>query len=306
MSADIGELAAALAAFQGECPKIEKECTVRVATRSGGSYSFQYASLDNILDKVRPILAKNGLSITQLTDSSGSLTTLLLHKSGQYIGSNIKITGAKLRDSGAGSDGTSPQEYGSAITYMRRYSVTSLLGLSTEDDEDGNLASGNTAEKYTAPTKWLNQNTPEWEQAVTDLKYSNKTLADIKKEWKVNKQCEEILGKIKPEAAPQTPPAATAPKQTAKAGSKVKELLIDAIKFSEYKRLTTNIDKASELFGIDSEETRDEAQKLEAFNKANRKFSTTVDKLAAKTVAIPTVEEHFELLPEVKDYFESL
>ena len=60
------QLNEALAKAQGEFPPIPREKTVTVKTKTGGSYSFAYAPLDAILSACRPVLAKNGLAITQL------------------------------------------------------------------------------------------------------------------------------------------------------------------------------------------------------------------------------------------------
>lgn len=132
-SAGHGELAAALAKAQAAFPAITRSRTVRVKTKVGGEYVFKYAPLDKIFDAVRKPLADNGLAITQLIDGQ-ELVTMLLHSAGATISGR-----APLPNSGT------IQEFGSAITYLRRYALQAILGIASEEDDDGNAASGNRA-----------------------------------------------------------------------------------------------------------------------------------------------------------------
>lgn len=135
-STTITKLATALMNFQAQCPTIEYDSTVAVRTDKG-SYSFKYASYAVIIKAIREHMHKNGLSFSQLVEPDGAVTTILMHDSGEYLQSSLRIQPRS----------NSPQEIGSAITYSRRYTLSAILGISTEDDDDGNLASGNTAEK---------------------------------------------------------------------------------------------------------------------------------------------------------------
>ena len=130
-------LNAALAAAQGEFVPIPREKTVKVETRTGGTYEFSYAPLDAILTAVRPALAKNGLSVTQRLEDVGGrpgLRTELRHADGGVLGASFPLATVP----------ESPQQLGSLLTYLRRYALVALLGVATEDDDDGNTASGNT------------------------------------------------------------------------------------------------------------------------------------------------------------------
>lgn len=128
------QLYGALAKAQGEFPTIPRDRTVRVQMKTGGSYTFAYAPLDTILREVRPALARNCLGITQTFDGE-RLVTLLVHEGGGTIESSMQLP----------RQGSSWQEYGSAVTYARRYAITALLGIASEEDDDGNAASGNVA-----------------------------------------------------------------------------------------------------------------------------------------------------------------
>lgn len=131
-SETIKELASALSKFQNQVPKIELDKEVEVQTKSGAKYKFKYATFSNILEKIRSPLSENGLSFSQLVNADGSVTTLLMHSSGEWLSSNLIITGEKT-----------PQAIGSAITYNKRYSLTSILGICGDEDDDGNAAQGN-------------------------------------------------------------------------------------------------------------------------------------------------------------------
>ena len=128
-SESIKELATALAKFQAEVQNPAN--TKRVST---GSFSYNYAPLNEILSQVRPLLSKHGLSIVQAPTTSENnilVSTMLLHNSGEWI--ELDPVALKM-------DKITAQGAGSAITYARRYSLSAVLGISSEDDDDGNHA----------------------------------------------------------------------------------------------------------------------------------------------------------------------
>lgn len=135
MSESINEIATALCAFQSEVeqPKLEKE--VKVTTKQGRQYSFKYADLSACVKAAIPGLKANGLAVAQVVNN-GMLTTLLTHKSGQWLKSEVPLP-QQIIDY---------QSYGSAITYLKRYSYCAILGIVADTDDDANMACGNTAE----------------------------------------------------------------------------------------------------------------------------------------------------------------
>lgn len=100
-------------------------------------FKSKYVPLPAVLKEIKPILNDNGFFLCQepSIDEQGReiLITRLMHRNGQEINC---IAPLKIREE---KDRNDPQKYGSAITYMRRYSLTSLLGIA-EDDDDGNHA----------------------------------------------------------------------------------------------------------------------------------------------------------------------
>lgn len=155
-SASIAALAEALAAAQRNFATIPKDREVKVTTRTGGSYTFRYATMDAILSATMPALAEQSLAISQALSSWGdhyAVETTLYHKSGEWI-SNVTPMFVSGRQ---GTDGkTYPpgnQELGSAQTYARRYGVSALLCITADEDDDGNSADGNQAEGKSIPFK---------------------------------------------------------------------------------------------------------------------------------------------------------
>lgn len=131
---DLGPLAAALAKAQTDFPTVTRDKKVTVQTKTGGSYSFNYAPLDSILNAVRGPLSANGLVVVQLLDE-GALVTSLIHDSGAVLSGRVDLPNTP-----------DIQALGSAVTYLRRYAIQAMLGIAAEDDDDGNRAAGNRIE----------------------------------------------------------------------------------------------------------------------------------------------------------------
>lgn len=127
-SEQINELAAALAAAQGEIKNATKDA-------SNPFFKSQYADLASVREAVQVPFAKHGLAITQLlsNDAHGvTVETVLLHKSGQWLSGIVSIKPVK----------DDPQALGSAVTYARRYSLSAIAGIASEIDDDGEAAMG--------------------------------------------------------------------------------------------------------------------------------------------------------------------
>lgn len=136
---EIDKIAAALAAAQAQITSPPRNREVTVKTKVGNGYAFKYATLDAIIDHVRKPLTDNGIWFVQtLANGDGKyrLVTTLTHSSGQSITSETP-----LLLSGSGN-----QEFGSALTYMRRYALTAMLGIAADEDDDANQADGNNVE----------------------------------------------------------------------------------------------------------------------------------------------------------------
>ena len=142
-SPEVDKLIAALAKAQGVICAPERNKTVKVTPRSGGApYSFKYATLNGIIEAIRKPFSDNGLWFTQvlvyLSDETQirhyGVVTTLWHESGQYIRSEVPLIVDNISNN---------QQFGSALTYMKRYALSALCGIAAEEDDDGNIADGN-------------------------------------------------------------------------------------------------------------------------------------------------------------------
>ena len=140
-SEQFNEVAAAFAKSQLAFKPIKKNRKGKVQTKQGGAYTFEYADLGAILDMARPILASNGIAVTQNAriqriDTGAPyivVDTMLIHESGQYI----------IYDPLEFAADGNIQANGGTITYLTRYALAAALGIATEEDDDGNAAANN-------------------------------------------------------------------------------------------------------------------------------------------------------------------
>ena len=129
----LDKLAAALSKAQAEYKTLTKSKTAKIQTKAGGSYEYAYADLSDMIDATRAALAKNELALVQLIVGD-QLVTKLIHSSGQLLESTVRV-----------NLNLSPQEFGSFLTYYRRYTMGPILGIAAEEDDDG--AAGQAASK---------------------------------------------------------------------------------------------------------------------------------------------------------------
>lgn len=116
------KLIPALVAFQSAVKAPPK-------TKENPHLKNKYADLQDVIDTIREPLSANGLAISH--EVSGMvLTTKLLHVSGQFLTTEMPLLMGKQDMQGLGS----------ALTYARRYSVSALLGIASDDCDDGNGA----------------------------------------------------------------------------------------------------------------------------------------------------------------------
>jgi len=117
----------------------------------------KYAPLNEVLNTVRPVLAENGFSVIQTpkVDDKGDVLvqTILMHKSGAMISfPSLKSKAVKADIQGLGA----------AITYLRRFAISSILGVASENDDDGDSNSP----KNKKPTKPTSNKLTDEQQAL--------------------------------------------------------------------------------------------------------------------------------------------
>lgn len=163
-----------LSNFQQECPVIHKGTQ---------GYGYSYADLPAILEIINPLLRKHGLGFTQLIHGSTIKTVVFHVESGENVESYIDIPqGVSLKGM------NEFQVLGSAITYLRRYSLSSALGIVTDKDTD---AAGEQAPAVD-DKPWLNESSPNWNAVLESLK-KGYTIEDVRKKYKVSKAIEAKL-----------------------------------------------------------------------------------------------------------------
>lgn len=129
-TSDIGKLAAALVKAKALIKHPVKNCKA-----GSGNFSYQYADLKSVIDSVNEAFTPNGLTVLQLPSAdlasrTVTITTRLLHESGQYIESDLSMAITDIK----------AQTMGSVVTYARRYALSAIAGISADDDDDANIA----------------------------------------------------------------------------------------------------------------------------------------------------------------------
>ena len=159
------ELYKKLAAVKKEIGAISKDST-------NPFFKSKYFDINGLLKHVEPLLDDNGLLLLQPIVDGNVYSQIIDVESGDKVESSMTM-----------QELTDPQKMGSMITYYRRYTLQSLLGLQAEDD-DGNAASK--AKPATPSKKWLNPNTVEWKNAVD----KGIKIDVIKKHYSISKENE--------------------------------------------------------------------------------------------------------------------
>lgn len=174
-------------AIYGKLFEAKKEIGKIAKDSTNPFFNSQYFDINKLLEHVEPILSNHNILVLQpIID--GSVCTQLID-----IDSNEMIT------SSARIHSTDPQKVGSEITYFRRYTLQSILGLQAEDD-DGNKASANGQPKADPAAKaddnrpWLNESTEEFINAMKYVPGKGEAgVKNIEKKFKLSKVIREKL-----------------------------------------------------------------------------------------------------------------
>lgn len=158
-------LVTALARAQAAFPELKKTKTAEVRS-SKGNYQYNYADLADVLAAVRPALAEHGLALIQRTnyDQHGKLmlTTELHHAGGAHVQSVVVIEQSPAN----------AQQFGGALTYMRRYELVTLLGVQADEDLDAQQVETAGPQRSSAPAP---APLPTWAAPASDAR---------KREWR--------------------------------------------------------------------------------------------------------------------------
>jgi hypothetical protein len=183
------KLFSALSQFQKKCPVIHKGTQ---------GYGYSYADLVSIFEVINPILGEFDLGFAQPICGSKVKTILFHTETGETLESetdipqNVQLKG--MNDF---------QVLGSAITYIRRYAISSMLGIITDKDNDGaGEQQKKQPEAVSQALPFLNTNTPEWTRAIELLSYGylskdgtqkECTIADLRKKFRISSENQKLL-----------------------------------------------------------------------------------------------------------------
>jgi hypothetical protein len=207
-SQEISKLTAALVKFGGKVGKVYK------ATKGQtGNQTYMYATLGDVLDQAKPVLAEFDLTVVQCFSGTELSTTVFHGGSGQFIRTSCQMHVANWND---------PKQVGSAITYMRRYSIACVLNLNIDSDDDGDSASRaaakspaqnplplSAAQKTTKPA--LVKHTPDGEidknwARIAGLARTGQDPTRIREKYEVSQDLyDELMGIFKYHYAQQQP-----------------------------------------------------------------------------------------------------
>jgi hypothetical protein len=167
-----------LASVKSEIGKISKDST-------NPFFKSKYFDVNALLEHVEPLLAKNNLLLLQPILEGKVISEIIDSESGQKVSSELEL-----------GSFTDPQKMGSAITYYRRYTLQSLLGLQAEDD-DANKASTPAKKESEKDLPWLNRMdgkevSRDWNRAVATLK-TGKDVSYLRTKFKISKENEQLL-----------------------------------------------------------------------------------------------------------------
>lgn len=115
--------------------KAQAEYTTLPKDKAG--YGYNYTDLDTVISYIRPIMAKHNLAfmqtLTTLEGNAPAITTRVFHTTGEWIEDTTPLPPVQL------AKGNAAQNLGAAITYMKRYTLCAMLGISSDEDADGKV-----------------------------------------------------------------------------------------------------------------------------------------------------------------------
>lgn len=121
-------------AFNKDFTSMQSEITT--VTKSKQGHNYKYATLEDIVDIVRPTLEKHGFAVSFGVNTTSDIivTCTLMHKEGHSIETTMQLPADKSGSKNA------VQAIGSSVSYAKRYTLSSLLNIATRDDDDAQAA----------------------------------------------------------------------------------------------------------------------------------------------------------------------
>lgn len=168
----------ALSEFNKLCPPVTKDA-------NNPFFKSKFAALDAIQQHIKPHLTKAGLVIMQpnvIIEGLPYVKTVVAHvESGESAESLFPVVVSKA----------TPQDYGSAVSYAKRYSLSGLLNLTIQDeDDDGEAAQGRVVEEK----PWLNKSSEPFKK-VKEFLDKGGSMKDVEGKYRISKEVRELLNK---------------------------------------------------------------------------------------------------------------
>lgn len=193
----------ALNIFQASVKRIEKKSSASFETRSGGAMTYSYANLDDIMEAIKPALKESGLTISYHEEFEGDKIKVFSKVTLDGIFSIETHLIGKPDNTGLKNE---LQQLGSTIEYLRRYGMTSLLGLSTGNKDDDGKSGGRPVEDQLRdnymklldpqlkkdPTKWEKYDPKNWKKKNPTAKDYRVALAELNKAISLDQKMEEV------------------------------------------------------------------------------------------------------------------
>lgn len=156
------EQSESIAALAGALALAQLEIGGAVKGKSNPAFKSKYADLSSVWDAWQAVGPAQGLAVIQLpgayVDGRVTMTTIIAHKSGEWLRETLSIPLSKQ----------DAQGYGSALTYARRYALAAFVGIAPEDD-DGNAAVAQSAPAKPAFPEGPHRNKTAVDAAITAL-----------------------------------------------------------------------------------------------------------------------------------------
>jgi hypothetical protein len=151
-SESVKNISVALINAQTEIKEIAKNCNVSfISKKTGFKTEYSYTSYDDIMKTIKPILLKNKITILQplttLQNNESGVCTRLQHESGEYFESDVSFSAAGM------SGVNTMQDIGAGISYIRRYALSAILALVTDEDNDANSFDDDNKKQIDKPSK---------------------------------------------------------------------------------------------------------------------------------------------------------
>lgn len=209
-SESINTLLKSLTMAQSEYPTLPKD-------KKG--YGYNYTDLDTVITTIKPIFEKNKLgfiqSLTTLENGKNGITTRIFSVEGEWIEDTIALPDVAMAKTNAA------QNLGASITYMRRYALCSMLGISSDEDVDATTTT-ETQSKQTQSQTPQKKNTPSKIKGGPDTPAQTKIINDLLKteingikvfspeeikqvaSWRLEYTAEEVIATLSEEVAKRT------------------------------------------------------------------------------------------------------